>query len=89
MTTQTKAVVDRITNGNQAVILAESINKEFILNTNETSVTLREGLWLDITISKGHITSIKANEALTKEKSQAITNKLNRLKQKKGSKYKQ
>jgi len=89
MTKQTSAVVDRISEGKTAVILAEEIGKEFTVDINEADIVLREGLWLTLTIDqRDNIIAMEANEALTKEKAAAIDDVMARLRKRKGSKFK-
>lgn len=89
MNKQTTAVVDRISEGKFAVILAEEINKEFIIPIEKATIPLRPGLWLDITLNeKNQIETMQANETLTNEKAQSVSNMMEKLRKRKGSKYK-
>lgn|SRR5699024_2527042 len=89
MPKQTSAVVDRISEGKTAVILAEEIRKEFTVDIDQADIPLREGLWLNLTIDQtDNIIAMEANEALTKEKTAAIDNVMARLRKRKGSKFK-
>ena len=83
------AVVDRISGGKHAVILAEELNKEFIVDTGTIDATLREGLWVDLFIDDaGSVIEVKPNEKLTKEQELKVSNVMERLRKQKGSKYK-
>lgn len=83
------AVVDRISGGKHAVILAEELNKEFIVDTGTIDATLREGLWVDLFIDDaGSVIEVKPNEKLTKEQELKVSNVMERLRKRKGSKYK-
>lgn len=89
MSKQVSAVVDRISEGTQAVILAEEINEEFIVLIEDVDVELREGLWVDLSLnSDGEIRNIKPNETLTAEKKEKVSNVMDRLRKRKGSQYK-
>lgn len=89
MSKQVSAVVDRISEGTQAVILAEEINEEFIVLIEDVDVELREGLWVDLSLnSDGEIRNIKPNETLTAEKNEKVSNVMDRLRKRKGSQYK-
>lgn len=89
MNKQTTAVVDRISEEKFAVILAEEINKEFIIPIEKATIPLRPGLWLDITLNeKNQIETMQANETLTNEKAQSVSNMMEKLRKRKGSKYK-
>lgn len=89
MSKQVSAVVDRISEGTQAVILAEEINEEFIVLIEDLDVELREGLWVDLSLnSDGEIRNIKPNETLTAEKNEKVSNVMERLRKRKGSQYK-
>lgn len=89
MTKKTQAVVDRISEGTKAVLLAEALQKEFIVPIDTVDIDLREGLWVDLTLSDdGHILSIEANEKVTEEKEAKVEDIMARLRKRKGSKYK-
>lgn len=89
MVKQLSAVVDRISEGKHAVIIAEEINEEFIIDIETINVTLREGLWVDLSIdSEGNISQVLPNEALTKQQAAKVSNVMERLRKRKGSKYK-
>lgn len=89
MEKKVSAVVDRITDGTHAVIIAEDINKEFIIHIDRVDVALREGLWVDLVIDNaGNVAHIKPDESLTKQKQAQVSNVMERLRKRKGSKYK-
>lgn len=68
MVTKTAAVVDRVSEGTYAVIIAEDINEQFIVNIHDINIQLYEGLWLDLYITdEGDIDRIEINEAATKK----------------------
>lgn len=88
MTLKVNAVVDRISEG-KAVILIESHQKEIILDVEKAKILLAAGDWLDLVLdSKDKITSMEINYALTEERKAKVESVMDRLKQKKGSKFK-
>lgn len=83
------AVVDRISEGKYAVVLAEEVKKEFVLSLADIDVSLREGLWLELTLNEaGEIIGIKVKEELTAEKQAKVSDVMAQLRKRKGSKYK-
>lgn len=89
MVKRVSAVVDRISEGKYAVIIAEEINEEFIVDIAMIHVALHEGLWVDLFIdNEGVITEVKPNETLTTQRKAKISDIMNRLRKRKGSKYK-
>ncbi len=82
---QYEAVLDRIEDGKFAVILAESLNKEFVIDVSLLPEGSKEGTWFKITIQDDQIEQITIDEAKTKEKLKTINEKLNLLRQKKSS----
>lgn len=89
MVKKVSAVVDRISEGKHAVIIAEEINKEFIIDVGTVNTALREGLWVDLFLDNaGSITEVKPNEETTERKKAKVSNVMDRLRKRKGSKYK-
>jgi len=89
MLQKVEAVVDRISEQKYAVIIAESIKRQFDVNTHEIDVPLREGLWVDLYVNdQDEIVRIEPNERLTQERKQQIDAKMTRLRKRKGSKFK-
>lgn len=89
MSKKVQAVVDRISEETKAVILAEEINKEYVVDIHTVECTLREGLWLDLYLTKEEqIKKIVPNEKLTSKKQSSVKERLNRLRKRKGSNYK-
>ncbi|HZW68935.1 MAG TPA: DUF3006 family protein [Pseudogracilibacillus sp.] len=89
MSYKTNAVVDRISEGKYAVILAEEIKKEFILSLADIDIHLREGLWLTLNLNEDdEIIGIQADETLTAQKQAKVSDVMAKLRQRKGSKYK-
>lgn len=82
-------VVDRISEGKYAVILVESLKKEFIVDINTVDVSLREGLWLDLILdANDKIQQLTPNEQLTKKNEQKVDDLMSKLRKRKGSKFK-
>lgn len=89
MVRKVSAVVERISGGKYAVIIAEEINKEFIIDVGTVNTALREGLWVDLFLDNaGNITKVKSNEAMTNKEKEKVSNVMERLRKRKGSKYK-
>lgn len=81
-------VIDRISEG-IAVILIDSLKKEYHYNISEAPFPLREGLWLDITLDdEDQIEQIVANEAKTEAQSKKISDVMSRVRKRKASKFK-
>lgn len=88
MTLKVNAVVDRISKG-KAVILIESHQKEIVFDVDKADILLQEGDWLDLELdNKDKITSMQINYALTEERKEKVESVMDRLKKKKGSKFK-
>lgn len=89
MTIKINAVVDRISDGTKAILIAEQIKKEFIVDTNLISSPLKEGMWVDLYLDQNNqIKRIIPNEKLTQQKRHEISQIMNRLRKRKGSKFK-
>jgi len=90
MSHKTNAVVDRINDGKHAVILAEEIKREFVLSLAEIDESLREGLWLELTLDEDDkIIAIQVDEVLTSQKQTKVSDVMAQLRKRKGSKYKE
>ncbi len=89
MDKQVNGVVDRISEGKHAVILVESLNKEYLIDVNESEVSLWEGLWLDLLLDeKNEIKQLTPNEQLTEKNKQNVDDLMGKLRKRKGSKFK-
>lgn len=89
MVKKVSAVVDRISEGKHAVLISEQINKEFIIDVKTVSTALREGLWVDLFLdNNGDVTKVKPNEELTERQKAKVSNVMDRLRKRKGSKFK-
>lgn len=89
MTLKVEAVVDRISEGKHAVILIESHGKEIVVDVREIDLALKAGDWLDLQLDDNDkIIEIAVNQRLTEEKASKIESVMDRLKKRKGSKYK-
>ncbi|MGM8215948.1 DUF3006 domain-containing protein [Bacillaceae bacterium W0354] len=83
-----KAVLDRIED-QYAVILAESVNKEFLVAQSELPEGSEEGTWFIVSTENGEIIDLTIDENKTEARKNQISEKLNRLRNKKsGSKFK-
>lgn len=84
------AVVDRISAGKQAVLLAEEEKQEFVVFLDELPFSLDEGQWVDLYLDeRGAIQELHPNEKKTEERKQRIDSLMRQLKKRKGSQYKQ
>lgn len=89
MSQQVNGVVDRISEGKYAVILVESIKREFLVDVQTVDVSLREGLWLDIILDESNeIKDLIPNEQLTEKNKQNVDDLMSKLRKRKGSKFK-
>ncbi|MDC3414999.1 DUF3006 domain-containing protein [Aquibacillus sp. 3ASR75-11] len=85
-----KGILDRIEDGEKAVILIEEWNKEVIIPKEQLPCGSQLHSWFDLEMKEDHIISITLNQQTT-EREQRKTNRLrNKIKSKKqlGSKYK-
>lgn len=89
MTKKISAYVDRITEDGAAVIIAEEMNKEFILEVDDSKERLQSGEWLQLIIDENNETMIDYvfDEEKTKQKQQHVSQLLNKLRKNQQSKY--
>lgn len=84
------AVVDRISGGKQAVLLAEEEKQEFVVFLNDLQIPLYEGQWVDLYLDEsGEIQELHPNEKKTEERKQRVDSLMRQLKNRKRSQYKQ
>ena len=82
-----EGVLDRIEDG-KAVILVESIGKEFLIDESRLPEGSVEGMWFNLTIVADDIKEISIDHQITESREQQVNEKLNRLRKKKtGSKF--
>lgn len=82
------AYFDRITNNDHAVLLVESIQKDFLLPTSSLPVGSKPGSWFLIALQNETIISIELDEAKTIQMENEIQNRLTRLQSRKKSRFK-
>lgn len=82
------AYLDRITDNNQAVLLVDTIQKEFKLPATSVPSGSKPGSWFQVTIENDAITSIKIDEEKTNAMKGDIQNRLARLQANKKSRFK-
>ncbi|MDS9473000.1 DUF3006 domain-containing protein [Sporosarcina pasteurii] len=82
------AYYDRMSGNNQAVLLVESIQKEFILPATSLPSGSKPGSWFHVTVQNDTITSIKIDEAKTSAMKDDIQSRLARLQSNKKSRFK-
>jgi len=89
MTKRVNGVVDRISESKYAVIIVESIKKEFHVDIHTVDVSLKEGLWLDIILDESdEIKQLIPNEQLTENNKKSVDDLMSKLRKRKGSKFK-
>ena len=82
-----RAIIDRIVDDRQAVLLVGSGEREFIVDKASLPKEAREGDWLRVTLEGGAITAMEL-EPGGQEAKEELSSRLNRLKAKGGSKFK-
>jgi hypothetical protein len=82
------AYLDRFTDNNQALILVESLQKEFHVPTSSLPTGSNEGSWLLVDIQGDKVTSLQLDEQKTSDMKRDTQNRLQRLKSKKTSRFK-
>ena len=82
------AYLDRFTDNDQALILVESIQKEFHVPTSSLPAGSTAGTWFLVDIQGDDITSIRIDETKTSDMKNEIDNRLQRLQSKKKSRFK-
>ncbi|MCP8615934.1 DUF3006 domain-containing protein [Salirhabdus salicampi] len=83
-----KAVVDRIVDGKHAVLLVGQKEKEIIIDAVRLPEKAIEGTWVTIKQKGEDVEVISINDNETVETKQRIENKMDLLRQKKGSRFK-
>lgn len=74
--------VDRIEDGRFAVLLVDSLGKEFIVDISELPEGVSEGLYVKIILTDGEIREITAESEKTEAMEQKIADQLQRIKSK-------
>ena len=82
------AYLDRFTDNNQALILVESLQKEYHVPTSSLPTGSSEGSWLLVEIRDATIISLRLDEKKTSDMKTDTQNRLQRLKSKKTSRFK-
>ena len=82
------AYLDRFTDNNLALILVESLQKEYHVSTSSLPTGSSEGSWLLVEIREGTIISLRLDETKTSDMKTDTKNRLQRLKSKKTSRFK-
>lgn len=80
-----KAVIDKVEEGETAVILVEKKRLEFKTSVKELPEDAEEGMWLKVDIEDGKLVSVKIDKEETKKRKNRINKKIKKLK-KRGSK---
>ncbi|WP_078594675.1 DUF3006 domain-containing protein [Evansella clarkii] len=83
-----KAVIDRVEEGKQAVLLVGEEEKELVVGINSFPFSIKEGDHLLVRLSEGKFISAEKDEASENVSSARIKSKMEKLRQKKSSKYK-
>lgn len=74
--------VDRIEDGHLAVLLVDTLGKEFVVDITKLPEGAKEGTYLTITLVDGEITELIINQQETELMEQEIAQKLQRIKSK-------
>lgn len=82
------AYLDRFTEKNQALILVESLQKEYHVPTSSLPTGCSEGSWLLVEIQDDTILSLRLDEKKTSDMKTETHSRLQRLKSKKTSRFK-
>lgn len=81
-------VVDRIVDGKVAVIIIEGLGKELDVPLGDLPLEVTEGDWLNIKLGwSGVPVEVVKNEQETLKRKERIKSKMDRLKRRSGSKY--
>lgn len=81
-------VVDRIVDREHVVLLFEESKEEWIVPLSALPSTVREGVWLTITVDGSRIINVSIDDQKTKEATDRIEGKLAKLRQKQRSQFK-
>lgn len=82
------AVVDRLTDNGQALLLVESLQEQFHVDVATLPVGSGVGTWLVAEIVEGKVLSLSIDEEKTVEMKKEIGDRLARLQSKKSSRFK-
>lgn len=74
--------VDRIEEERFAVVLVESLGKEFVVDVSELPEIAEEGSYLTVTLMNGEVCGLALNQQETESMEQEIEKKLQRIKSK-------
>jgi hypothetical protein len=83
-----KAVIDRIIDKKQAVLLLGDKETEYILSIDRLPTGAKEGTWLKVKLSGSDIDSLEIDEKESTEVRNRINDKMELLKKRKGSLFK-
>lgn len=84
-----RGTLDRIEDGQYAVILLEQLNQEIVLPVERLPAGSGVGSWFGITMESGEVMSITLDEKISSEKEDQASELLQKLKNKSsGSKFK-
>lgn len=82
------AYLDRFTDTNEALLLVESLQKEFHVPLSRLPENSVVGTWFLISVTEDEITSIEIDFEKTEAMKESIQNRMARLKSKKKSRFK-
>jgi hypothetical protein len=82
------AYLDRFTDNQQALVLVESLQKEFHVPTSSLPTGSKEGSWLLVDIQGDAVTLLQLDEKKTSDMKRDIQNRMQRLQSKKTSRFK-
>ena len=74
--------IDRIEDERFAVLLVDSLGKEFVVNVWDLPENAKEGSYLTVTLIDGEITGLVINQQETETMEKEISEKLQRIKSK-------
>lgn len=82
--------VDRVTDEKYVTIIVEEQGLEYVENIKDVPENVTEGKWLNLTINDSDfgLENIEVNEEETQKRKERVKSKLERLRKRKGSKYK-
>ncbi|GAE29669.1 DUF3006 domain-containing protein [Halalkalibacter hemicellulosilyticus] len=84
-----RAVIDRIVDGDKAVLLVEEQKKEFTVRQEQLPAAAKEGTWLLLTVENEQIVQISIDTKMTNRMEDKVGATLKRLRQKRnGSRFK-
>ncbi|PXW92736.1 hypothetical protein DES38_102320 [Streptohalobacillus salinus] len=76
-----EAMIDRFSDNNQAVILAEKTGKEFVVHQSKLPEGAKPGDYLQLKVSKEVLTEITFDKMKTEERKRQVSSAFERLKQ--------